>query len=168
MKIWKSGATLAAALGAVASLMTGVHAAPQAKYTALDLTALANIRYTEPLPADVKARRIRPLQLPAWLTALNGKPVTIAGYMLPFDINAGSVSEFMLTTHSTSCCFAPPTGVTEWVMVTMRGSREASATQDLITVNGTLSVGEQFDPAGYVSSVFRIVADSAGLESAHR
>ena len=142
----------------------------QAKYTQLDLFSLASVSYVEPSAADVKAKKARPAQFPGWLAALNGKPVSIRGYMMPYDSSATTVSEFMLvsTSPANGCCFAPPTGLTGWVLVKMKPKAVAYTSTDEIGIYGTLSVSEEFDEAGFVSSVFRIVADRVDSEPAPR
>ena len=148
-----------AARVAVAALMTAGLAAQAPKYADLDIYTLGDVPYREPSAADVKANRAKPAQFPAWLLALNGRAVTMRGYMLPYEANAATVSEFMLIANQQTCCFAPPTSVTEWVEVTVKGNGRVYASQGEIVVRGTFSVGEQFDKAGYVSSIFRIAAD---------
>ena len=159
---------LAAVLIAVAAAATTPSAAPQANYAAVELSALATIHYIQPNAADVKAKRNRPADLPAWIKALDGKRVNIRGYMLPYDVGTSTVYEFMLVANNMSCCFAAPTNATDWVSVTMKGSAGAYMSQDEIGVRGTLSVGEEFDQAGYITSLFRIVADAVDGEPSRR
>jgi hypothetical protein len=159
---------LAAVILLVAALVTAPGAAQQARYTELDMSSLASVRYLQPNPLEVKAKRNKPAELPAWLKALNGKPVTMRGYMLPYESGPSTVTEFMLVANAMGCCFGAPTSVTEWVSITMKGNGRAYMSQDAIDVRGTLFVGEEFDQAGYIMSLFRIVADSVDGEPSRR
>lgn len=152
--VWQAVTRVGAGLLLSATLV----AQQPAKYTALDLYNLAEIRYVEPNPLDVKAKRAKAFEFPAWLKALDGKPVVIHGYMLPYDLSQVTVNEFMLMANGNTCCFTPPQSIKEYVYVTIKGWR-AYPTTDEITVRGTFSVGEQFDEAGYVTSIFRINAE---------
>jgi hypothetical protein len=139
-------------------MMVGL-GAQQRQYGSLDLFSLSGVRYNEPSPVDVKAKKAKPAALPPWLTALNGRPVEIEGFILPYETNASVVTEFMLVSNSASCCFAPPAAVTEWVAVTIKGNGYVHASTDKVIVRGTFSVGEQFDEAGWIESLYRILAD---------
>jgi hypothetical protein len=146
---------------AVALLVTGAVAAQQREYEPLNMFSLANFNYREPSVADVKAKKPFTSNIPAAITALNGKKVSAEGFMIPFEQSANQVTEFMLVADFDACQFGEmPARLNDWIHVTMRAGKVAYYSNSPIVVNGILSVGEEFDRMGYVNSIFRIDAVS--------
>jgi len=72
--------------------------------------------------------------------AMDGKPFTIGGFMLPLDASQ-SFTHFVLTRRNTTCAFCPPNEPTEAIEIFT--DTELSFTQDEYRVAGTLElVGE--------------------------
>lgn len=69
--------------------------------------------------------------------ALDGKPFTIGGFMLPLDASQ-SFTHFVLTRRNTTCAFCPPNEPTEAIEVFT--DRDLSFTQDEYRVSGTLEL----------------------------
>ena len=69
------------------------------------------------------------------ITALNGKNVTISGFMLPLE-PADKFSHFLLTKNAPTCAFCSPGGANE--VVEVFSSRPMVWKENLITLSGTL------------------------------
>jgi hypothetical protein len=60
-----------------------------------------------------------------------------------------------------SCGFGDlPTGMNEWVHVEMAAGKAAYYTPNPIVVLGQFEVGEQFDEAGFVTSIYRLKGEA--------
>jgi hypothetical protein len=154
------GPQIAAALVGVLAMLTMSGSAQQAGYTYIDLFSLSSYGYSSPKPADVKAGKPFKSSIPAKIMNLDGKKVRIDGFMIPYDQAAMRVTEFMLVASYDSCGFGDmPSGMTDWVHVSMPKGRTAYYTANPIAVSGLFEVGEQFDKEGYVTSVYRLDAD---------
>lgn len=69
--------------------------------------------------------------------ALDGKPFTIGGFMLPLDASQ-SFTHFVLTRRNTTCAFCPPNEPTEAIEIFT--DRALSFTQDEYRVSGVLEL----------------------------
>jgi hypothetical protein len=96
--------------------------------------------------------------LPEAVKALDGKRVTMAGFLLTlyeFD----DIKDFSLVASHWSCCFGMPPGLNGWVHVTLAaGQAGLPNTAEPIKIAGTFRVREEQE-AGYVVSIY-------GLEDA--
>ncbi|MCA8980969.1 MAG: DUF3299 domain-containing protein [Planctomycetes bacterium] len=104
-------------------------------------------------------------EFPEHLKALDGKEITISGYMIPGRIRKNMVKDFMLVRDLAGCCFGGAPNPDEWIDVVMEGDAEAEYLRYLpIKVRGKLSlIGEQ-DQEGYAVGVYRMKATWAGEE----
>lgn len=104
-------------------------------------------------------------QFPDHLKALDGKEITISGYMIPGRIRKNMVKDFMLVRDLAGCCFGGAPNPDEWIDVVMEGDAEAEYLRYLpIKVRGKLTlIGEQ-DQEGYAVGVYRMKATWAGEE----
>ena len=102
-------------------------------------------------------------EFPDEIQALDGKEITISGYMIPGRIRANRVRDFMLVRDLAGCCFGGAPNPDEWVDVVMVEGADAEYLRYLpITVRGTLTlIGEQ-DQEGYAVGVYRMKATWAG------
>ncbi len=100
---------------------------------------------------------------PDHIKALDDKPITISGYMIPGRIRNNKVRDFMLVRDLAGCCFGGAPNPDEWIDVVMTGEAEAEYLRYLpISVHGTLKlIGEQ-DQEGYAVGVYRMEATWAG------
>jgi Protein of unknown function (DUF3299) len=93
--------------------------------------------------------------LPETIRALDGKKVTMAGFLLPlyeFD----DIHEFNLVASHWSCCFGVPPGVTGWVHVRLAaGQTGLPNTSEPLRVSGTFHVAPKKE-AGFVVSVWAL------------
>lgn len=93
--------------------------------------------------------------MPEAIQALDGKKVTMAGFLLPlyeFD----DIKEFNLVASHWSCCFGVPPGLSGWVHVKLaEGHKGLRNSTEPLRVTGTLHVREHLE-AGYVVSIYSL------------
>jgi hypothetical protein len=92
-------------------------------------------------PAAYSARTLTN-PIPGSIKAWDGKDVAVRGFMLPMKQENGRVTEFLLLRNQSMCCFGKPPNINEWVHVTMTGKGVPSQMDQVVTVYGTLHVGE--------------------------
>ncbi len=95
--------------------------------------------------------------IPEKLKALQGKEVSLAGYMIPMS-EALDVTEFMLVQMPFfGCCYSVPPEPNETVMVKMQKGKSTPYVYSPIRVTGTFKIQEtKID--GFVVSVYEIEA----------
>jgi hypothetical protein len=96
---------------------------------------------------------------PEQIRGMNGKKVSIDGYMFPIDFEKGKVRSFLLSRAMFGCCYGDSPQMSELVKV-QRADGKPMAFEAVARVTGLLEVGEEFDSDGYVDSIFRIKAES--------
>lgn len=93
-----------------------------------------------PLPGEGACEK---LELPAAVSALNGRLVQVTGFMLPLKIEEGRVSEFLLLKDQNACCYGRMPRLNEWIVV-RPGAKGVPPTMDVpVRCRGLLSVGER-------------------------
>lgn len=133
-----------------------------ASYQPLVFSALSNYEYELPDPLEPASRA--PVNvIPPAVKALNGKMVSLEGFMLPLDLTPEGVSVFMLNASLDLCYFGAPVRMNEWVLVKMKPGTRAKFTHLSTTVKGRFEVGEELKN-GRVTSLYRLVADVAEVE----
>jgi len=143
------------------AMLIGVLVGAQS-YQRVDFNKLSNYEYELPDPFDPTPRTLLN-EVPAAIKALNGKLVSIEGFMLPLDLNPEGVSQFMLNASIDMCYFGAPVRMNEWILVKMKGGKRAKFTHLALNVKGRLEVGEEMKN-GRVASLYRLEADSAEIE----
>jgi hypothetical protein len=143
------------------AILTGILIGAQA-YQRVAFNSLSNYEYELPDPFDPTPRTLLN-EVPAAIKALNGRLVSIEGFMLPLDLNPDGVSQFMLNASIDMCYFGAPVRMNEWILVKMKGGRRAKFTHLALNVKGRLEVGEEMKN-GRVASLYRLEADSAEIE----
>jgi hypothetical protein len=144
----------------VVLVCAGVLAAAQNGYVSVDIYTLGGYYYVMPNPADVKAKKPFKSSIPDRIKVLNGKRVTLGGFMIPFDQAANQVREFMLVASYDACGFGDlPVNLNDWVHVTMRPGKGAYYSSDPVSASGLFTVGEEFDTDGFVMSIYRLDAE---------
>jgi hypothetical protein len=139
----------------------GASAPAASTYEQLSFAVLSDFDYEVPDPLD-PASKVQSDQLPAKVRALNGKMVSIRGFMLPLDLDADGVSQFMLNASFDMCYFGAPVRMNEWILVKMKPGKKAKFSHLAFNVNGRLEVGEEIKN-GRVLSLYRLEADSADI-----
>lgn len=101
-----------------------------------------------------------PDQFPPEIKALNGKPVTIAGFLNVLDPDEkGRASRFMLMRNQLLCCFGAPLTLQDWIDIRMKNDEKVVPILHVpVFVLGTLEVGEE-NIDGYTVSIYRMTAD---------
>jgi hypothetical protein len=103
------------------------------------------------------------LDIPPEVSALDGRRVSIRGYMLPLAIEQDRVSEFILTSSIDSCHFGTVGLMNEWVLVSMAAGRHVPFPKAApITVFGRLAVGPEMQGT-LLTSVYRMTADAIAI-----
>jgi hypothetical protein len=99
-------------------------------------------------------------QVPAPVKALNGKKVSVQGFMIPLKLDKGATKEFLLVKDQSVCCWGRVPRMNEWVSIKMTGDKTTKFIPDQpVTIFGVLQVGEEFDKGGEVQSLYRLDAD---------
>jgi hypothetical protein len=140
---------------------TAVAAGAQS-YQPIHFGQLSNYDYELPDPLDPPATPIQNVIPPA-VKSLNGRMVSLEGFMLPIDLTPEGVSMFMLNASIDMCYFGAPVRFNEWVMVRMKPGKRAKFTHLATTVKGRFEVGEDVRN-GRVVSLYRLEADTAEAE----
>lgn len=105
-------------------------------------------------------------EIPAHVKALDGKKVSVQGYVKPLKQDASGVTEFLLMRDHGLCCQTNIPQINEWVHVRMSGRSVPFTHERQFVVRGVFQVGE-LRGAGNVVSVYRLAGDEiiAGAES---
>ncbi len=105
------------------------------------------------------------LELPADLEILDGKEVSIVGYMIPGEIIKGNVRDFMLVRDLMGCCFGGAPMPDEWLDVTMDPDAEAEYRPYMpMRVTGVMTLGGEQDEAGFALGIYRMTGDDVQVE----
>lgn len=98
--------------------------------------------------------------IPADVGGLDGREVTVVGYVLAGEAQA-ALTEFLLVESSWTCCFGPPPAVTHVVVVEMaEGVTPPREPNIPVALHGRISVGEERED-GHVTSLYRMTATEA-------
>jgi hypothetical protein len=95
-------------------------------------------------------------QIPPDVRGLSGSRIRLHGYMIPLD-QTTDITRFALVPSLFNCCFGQPPGIQHTVIVTLEPGLAVHYTSDLITTEGTLTVGETKDN-GFTVSLFQLTA----------
>lgn len=93
--------------------------------------------------------------IPAVVQALDGKNVTVQGFLKPLQQDVGGVTEFLLMRNHALCCQTNIPQINEWIHVRMTGRSVSFAHEREYSVQGVLQVGELRSP-GNVVSIYRL------------
>lgn len=103
--------------------------------------------------------------LPKRLLDLDGKQVSLGGFIMPVVVQGDRCKSFMLVRSRMFCCFGAPLGLTDWVLVELEGGKSIKPVQDMpITVFGTLSVKPE-SSEGLVLSLLEIRATDTSMDT---
>jgi len=100
---------------------------------------------------------------PRVVEELNGKRVSIGGYMVPLDFDATSVKEFLLVPYVGACVHVPPPPVNQIVYVKTEKGLEIDQLFDPVTVIGTMKTETAF--TGLANAGYSIDAESVELRA---
>jgi uncharacterized protein len=88
---------------------------------------------------------------------LDGKAVTIGGYIVPLDFDATTVKEFLLVPFVGACIHVPPPPANQIIFVKAEKGIEVGKVFDPIYVTGTMKVS--FTSTGLADAGYTIAAD---------
>lgn len=114
-------------------------------YTKVTFAELGSFRYEEGM------------RLPDAVTALHGKKVAIAGYMMTLE-EVENIREFLLVESLWSCCFGKPPEVHQVIVATAKPGKEVDYSPEAVLLLGQLGVGEEIED-GFVVSLYRVALD---------
>ncbi len=129
-------------------------------YTEISFEEISNYDYYTPIGGgETDQERLAQNKIPDEIRAMNGKKVSLSGFMLPIDADdRGQVTLFNLNGSYDMCYFGAPVNMNQWIAVKMKEGRKVPWTHKLITIYGTLEVGEETKD-GVVMSIYRMVPD---------
>ncbi len=89
--------------------------------------------------------------VPEAVRALNGRAVSIQGYMVPVEYDDEGTTRFVLLRCTLACCFGKLPRVNEWIDVTVIGGKKVPCVQDRpVEVSGRLIVKEDLQEGSLV------------------
>ena len=110
-------------------------------------------------PTNAAAASLKTLaQIPDGIKALNDKEVSVRGYMLPMNFQAGLATDFLILRNQSMCCYGVHPEITEWVNVRMIGKGVKPIMDQPVTVCGTFHVGDVREHGSLVG-IYRLDAE---------
>ena len=94
------------------------------------------------------------MELPDGVTRWNRKSVVVTGYVNPMN-QTRNIRQFLLVKDRASCCFGKLPQMNHFIEVTLREGEAIHYTKELVTVRGTIQVGEVWEEEWLVS-VYRM------------
>jgi len=104
-------------------------------------------------PKDIDRRA--KAQIPANISAFDGKKVVIEGFLLPVKMNDSLAVEFLLMRNQSMCCYGVPPKVNEWITVQVNGKGARPQMDQPIAVAGVLHVGP-IEENGCLAGIYRL------------
>jgi hypothetical protein len=115
-----------------------------------------------PLPEgkfmSVKRRQPGSDRPPAIVPELDGKHVSIGGYVVPLDFDATTVKEFLLVPFVGACIHVPPPPANQIIYVKTEKGFEVGGQFDPVTVTGKINTSVAF--TGLADAGYTITAES--------
>ncbi len=117
-------------------------------------------------PDEYEGEDVADLEFPKEILRLEGKEVSLVGYMIPGRIEkGGNVRDFMLVRDLLGCCFGGAPMPDEWVDVIVAEDAKAEYRAYMpMRVTGKLTLGGDQDEAGFALGVYRITATAVTAE----
>jgi hypothetical protein len=128
-----------------------------------DVDAMLDYRL---FPDEYEGEDVADLAFPEEITALDGREVSLVGYMIPGKIEkGGDVRDFMLVRDLLGCCFGGTPMPDEWVdVVVAEGARAEYRAYLPMRVTGVMTLGGEQDEAGFALGVYRMKATAVQPE----
>lgn len=163
-------AVLALASLVVASALRAAEAPAKAAakggdYETVGFDRLASFEFTAPA-YDQAAPAANPPpkgpdQIPGKIRELDGRKVSVTGFMLPVRMEDGLVKEFLLVKDPMMCCYGIMPRINEWVVVRMTGKGVAPLMDVPVSFLGTLRIGEMYEN-GYLTGIYLLEGERMG------
>jgi hypothetical protein len=90
-------------------------------------------------------------EIPARVKALDGKKISIAGFMKPIKQDVGGSTEFLIVPNYFTCCEGEKPRVNQWLHVVSPQAPIPLANDRPLAVRGVLRVGEKLSGSNVVS-----------------
>lgn len=106
-------------------------------------------------------------RIPPEVQALEGKRVSISGYMLPVNFDEkGFVKEFLIIRSPMVCCYGVAPRLNEWVVVKMdpKAKKIVPMMDVPLDFYGTLHVGEKYE-GGVFTGLYRLEGEKIGFHT---
>jgi hypothetical protein len=136
-------------------------------YLSISFDKLASFEYTMPEdltePVADEEGQVYKEQIPASIKALNDKPISLKGFMLPLKVEKGSVTEMLIMRDQSMCCYGTVPKINEWVSVRMEEEGVKPVMDEPVTIYGTLKVGEVLEN-GYLVGIYEMDGQSMSVE----
>ncbi len=107
---------------------------------------------------QMKRRQPGAGQAPAVVAELDGKRISLGGYVVPLDFEATKVTEFLLVPFVGACIHVPPPPANQIVYVQAPKGIDISGPFDPVTVTGTMKTAVAF--TGLADAGYTLQADS--------
>ena len=138
---------------------------PASTFTPVEWTTLSGFKYdTYEVLNDVDGGRPFTRSddvIPRNVKALDGRAVSVTGFIMPLRLKKGLVTEFLLFKDQASCCFGPAAKMNHYIRVKMNTPGfPPPATLIPYRVHGTLHVGEIMIQ-GYLTGIYELSAEKA-------
>jgi hypothetical protein len=152
-------------------------------YWLIDFRHLASFLYSvEPVPPvradDAEAQTPDPMfgedvpapeppvaedRIPARVRALDGRRISLVGYMIPvaFDEN-GLAKEFLIIRSPLVCCYGAVPAPNEWVVAKMEGKSVEAKMDVPLRFYGTLHVGEFYEGKAF-TGLYRLDTEKVSI-----
>ncbi len=104
------------------------------------------------------AQPTAPGQIPDDVRKLDGERAGIRGFLLPVKMDGGRAVEFLLMRDRSFCCYGAPPRINQWITVRMKDRGVKPVMDQVITVYGTLHVGEMREN-GQLVGIYTLDAD---------
>ena len=133
---------------------------PDDSVLAIDFADLAFDDYEVPELRDSE-EAMEAVDFPIDAAELDGRRVTLAGFMLVANFEEKRVTSFMFGRFPPGCCFGAIPRYDEWMIVAADElETDDFSPYEMITVTGRLEVGEALDEEGFVQSLYRLQGEA--------
>ncbi len=116
------------------------------------------VRAGYPDPNSDRPGLVTDREIPRAIRDFDGRRAAVSGYVIPIRTQARGVTEFLLVRDQLSCCFGLSPEMNHWIHVTMPRSELRLKILQVVTVQGTLRVGE-LRKDGMIQSIYRMAAE---------
>lgn len=107
---------------------------------------------------SIKRRQPGSDRPPAVVAALDGKTVSIGGYVVPLDFDSTTVKEFLLVPFVGACIHVPPPPANQIIYVKSAKGFEVGGAFDPVTVTGKITTAAA--STGLADAGYTLAADS--------
>ena len=130
-----------------------------ADYEKVGFDRLSAFKFVPPEPAPAGEAPVGgEEQIPAEIKELNGRKLTITGYMLPVRLTEGRATEFLLVKDPAMCCYGVVPEMNEWVVVKMKQGGVPPLMDVPVSFYGEFKVGATFEN-GYMTGIYELAGE---------